>query len=142
MFCGKLCNSCENKVLKSSFRGNRFEFLQLGKGLPGWAKMNIDDQVRAKRTDILRFAREHGARNIHPFGSVARGETTPNSDVGFLVELEPGSNLPDLSRLLLALQDLLGCKVDVVTEKALIYLANVQVLTHIHLLRSASSWSL
>lgn len=54
------------------------------------------------------------------FGSVARGEDGPRSDVDFLVEFERGSSLFDLVRLEAALSDLLGCPVDVVSAGALL----------------------
>ena len=53
------------------------------------------------------------------FGSAARGEADARSDVDFLVDLEPGRSLLDLGGLLVDLEKLLGCKVDVVTEKGL-----------------------
>ncbi len=53
------------------------------------------------------------------FGSVARGEARPDSDVDLLVELEPGRSLLDLGGLLTDLQTLLGRKVDVVSDKGL-----------------------
>jgi predicted nucleotidyltransferase len=56
---------------------------------------------------------------VRIFGSVARGETGPESDVDFLVEMEEGRSLFDMGGLLMELQNLLGCKVDVVTEKGL-----------------------
>ena len=54
------------------------------------------DCVKARREDILRAAAMHGAKNIRVFGSVARGEADAESDVDFLVELEPGRSLLDL----------------------------------------------
>jgi predicted nucleotidyltransferase len=77
------------------------------------------DQLRNKREEILRIAAEHGARNVRVFGSVARGEADAESDVDFLVEMERGRSLFDLGGLLMDLQDLLGCKIDVATEKGL-----------------------
>lgn len=77
------------------------------------------DRLRNKRTDVLRLAKSYGARNIRIFGSVARGEADANSDVDFLVELEPGRSLLDLGGLLMDLQELLGCGVDVVTVNGL-----------------------
>ena len=53
------------------------------------------------------------------FGSVARGEVMPDSDVDFLVDMEPGRSLLDLGGLLMDLQELLGRRVDVVTEQGL-----------------------
>lgn len=71
------------------------------------------------RPAILRIARKHGARNIRIFGSVARKEADKDSDIDFLVDMEPGRSLFDLGGLLMDLQELLHCKVDVVTEKGL-----------------------
>ncbi len=81
--------------------------------------MDLAERIRANREEILRIAARHGARNVRIFGSVARGEAGPESDVDVLVDLEPGRSLLDLGGLLIDLQDLLGCKVDVVTAKGL-----------------------
>ncbi|MEW6378007.1 MAG: nucleotidyltransferase family protein [bacterium] len=62
---------------------------------------------------------EKGVYNVRIFGSVARGEAGPGSDGDVLVELESGRSLFDLGGFLMDMQDLLGCKVDVVTEKGL-----------------------
>ena len=75
--------------------------------------------LKEKRQEILRIAAKHGARNLRIFGSVARGEAGPDSDVDFLVDLEPGRTLFDLGALLMELRDFLGLKVDVVTEHGL-----------------------
>lgn len=72
-----------------------------------------------RRQDILRVAARRGARNVRVFGSVARGEAQPDSDLDLLVDLEPGRNLLDLGGLLIDLQEMLGCRVDVITEKGL-----------------------
>jgi hypothetical protein len=80
--------------------------------------MNIQS-LREKREEILQVAAKHGARTVRVFGSVARGEADAASDLDFLVEMEPGRSLLDLGGLLMELQDLLGCSVDVVTEKGL-----------------------
>jgi uncharacterized protein len=72
-----------------------------------------------KREDILQIASKYGARNIRVFGSLARGEARPDSDIDFLVDMEPGRSLFDLGGLLVDLQHLLGVEVDVVTEKGL-----------------------
>ena len=81
--------------------------------------MVADRFLKSKREEILRIAAKRGARNVRVFGSVARGDARPDSDVDFLVELEPDRSLLDLGGLLMDLQDLLGRKVDVVTEKGL-----------------------
>ena len=75
--------------------------------------------LRVKREEILQIAEKHGARTVRIFGSVARGEADAASDLDLLVEMEPGRSLLDLGGFLMELQDLLGCRVDVVTEKGL-----------------------
>jgi hypothetical protein len=62
------------------------------------------------------------------FGSVARGDAGPASDVDFLVELEPGRSLLDHAALMLDLSELLGCAVDVVSERALHWYIRDRVL--------------
>ena len=84
--------------------------------------------LRAKREEILRIAAKHGARNMRVFGSVARGEAGLNSDVDFLVEMEPDRSLLDLGHLLMDLQDVLGCKVDVVEPEGLHWYIRDRVL--------------
>ncbi len=64
-------------------------------------------------------AAKHGAHNLRVFGSVARGEARPESDLDILVEMEPGRSLMDHIALMQDLEDLLQRKVDVVSEKAL-----------------------
>jgi hypothetical protein len=81
--------------------------------------MRISELLQEKREEILRIAAEHGARNIRVFGSAARGEAGPESDIDFLIELEPDRSLLDHVALLQDLEDALGRKVDVVTEKGL-----------------------
>jgi len=81
--------------------------------------MGIEEILGDKREDILRIAAEHGATSVRVFGSVARGEADTESDIDSLVELEEGRSLFDLGGLLMDLQDLLGRKVDVVTEGGL-----------------------
>ncbi|MBI3246260.1 MAG: nucleotidyltransferase family protein [Deltaproteobacteria bacterium] len=81
--------------------------------------MNINEVLQEKRNELFRIATRHGARNLRVFGSVARGEARPDSDVDFLVDMEAGRSLLDLGGLLMELQDLLHCKVDIVTEKGL-----------------------
>jgi predicted nucleotidyltransferase len=80
---------------------------------------NLNTLLRDKREEILRLATKHGAYNVRVFGSAARGEAGPKSDIDFLVNMEPGRSLLDLGGLLMDLQDLLGCSVDVVTEPGL-----------------------
>ena len=79
----------------------------------------MHEVLKAKREEILRLAARHGARNVRLFGSVARGEADTESDVDVLVDMEPGRSLLDMGGLLMDLQELLGCRVDVVTERGL-----------------------
>ncbi len=81
--------------------------------------MELLELVQSKRETILQLAARRGARNVRLFGSVARGEAGPNSDLDFLVDLEPGRSLLDLGGLLMDLQRLLDRRVDVVTEAGL-----------------------
>jgi hypothetical protein len=77
------------------------------------------DQLFSRRDEILGIARRRGAVSVKIFGSVVRGEETPDSDVDFLVEMEPDRSLLDMGGLLMDLQEALGCKVDIVTEQGL-----------------------
>ena len=76
-------------------------------------------QLRQLKPQILQLATCYGAHNIRLFGSVARGDMRDGSDIDFLVEFDPQRSLLDQGGLLMDLQDLLGCKVDVVDEHAL-----------------------
>jgi len=76
-------------------------------------------RLKGKRREILAIAAKHGARNLRVFGSLARGEGDGDSDVDFLVDMEEGRSLLDRIALWQHLEDLLGCKVDVVSERAL-----------------------
>ena len=80
--------------------------------------MALESLARFRR-EILETAARHGARNIRVFGSVARGEDRPDSDVDLLVDLEPGRTLLDVIGFEQDLQELLGRKVDVLTEGGL-----------------------
>jgi len=81
--------------------------------------MDAQNLLKTRRQEILAIAARNGAVNVRVFGSVARGENRPDSDIDFLVNLEAGRSLLDLARLLRELQSLLDTKVDVVTEAGL-----------------------
>ena len=81
--------------------------------------MNIDELIKKHRNEILEISTRYGAKEIKIFGSALRGEAKRNSDVDLLVELEPGRSLLDIIAIKQDLEDLLGCKVDIVTEAAL-----------------------
>ncbi len=79
----------------------------------------MDPLVETQRDAILRLAKLHGATHVRVFGSMARDDANRDSDVDILVDLEPGRTLLDIGGFLMDLQDLLGRRVDVVTEPAL-----------------------
>jgi hypothetical protein len=81
--------------------------------------MELNDLLQLRRVDILRIAAEHGASNVRVFGSVACGESGPDSDLDLLVEFDLDRSLFDHVALIQDLEDLLGRKVDVVTEDSL-----------------------
>ena len=80
--------------------------------------MTLEELLKHKK-EILRISKNRGAKNVRVFGSVARGDASKKSDVDILVDLEPGRSLMDLGGLLMDLEELLGCHVDVATEKGL-----------------------
>jgi uncharacterized protein len=90
--------------------------------------MDARTLIQTRRQEILQIARRNGAVNVRVFGSVARGDDRPGSDIDFLVNLEPGRSLMDLARLLRELNMLLDRPVDVVTEAGLRPRIKTQVL--------------
>ena len=81
--------------------------------------MHLDDLLKSKRDEILAIAAKHGAHNVRVFGSVARGEDDSNSDIDLLVELKRGTTLLRHAALMQELEELLGVKVDVVSDRGL-----------------------
>jgi predicted nucleotidyltransferase len=90
--------------------------------------MELEALLKTRRDEILETASKHGAFDVRVFGSVARGDARPDSDIDFLVRLESGRRLLELARLLRELQAMLGCKVDIVTEAGLRPRIRLQVL--------------
>ncbi|MGQ0722270.1 MAG: nucleotidyltransferase family protein [Candidatus Eiseniibacteriota bacterium] len=90
--------------------------------------MELSDEVRMRRSEILALAERRGARNVRLFGSAARGGARDDSDVDLLIDLEPGRTAFDLGGLLLDLEDLLGRRVDLVTEQGLHWYIRERVL--------------
>jgi predicted nucleotidyltransferase len=76
-------------------------------------------EIRRLRPQIMALARQYRARKVSVFGSCVRGEMQADSDIDFLVDFEEEYSLLDHAGLLVGLEDLLGCKVDVVSRRAL-----------------------
>jgi predicted nucleotidyltransferase len=81
-----------------------------------------------RREEILRLAARRGAHNLRVFGSVARGEANDGSDLDLLVAWDPDRSLLDHAGLVQDLQDLLGIKVHVGTEKSLHWYVRDRIL--------------
>lgn len=90
--------------------------------------MSIYNEVMRQKEKIRQLAEARGAMNIRLFGSVIRGEENPDSDLDILVEFKPGTSLLDHIALIHDLEDLLGRKVDVVSEKGLHWFIRDQIL--------------
>jgi len=89
---------------------------------------NVQPLVKRKRREILNIASAHGARDVRIFGSAARGEASPSSDIDILVKLDPGRSLLDMIAIKQDLEDLLQCEVDVVTEASVSPYIREQIL--------------
>ena len=79
----------------------------------------INTIITNNRKQILSISKKHGVSSLKIFGSMSRGDAGEKSDADFLVEMEAGYDLFDLGSCLVELQDLLNCKVDLVTRDAL-----------------------
>lgn len=91
--------------------------------------MTLLETLQEKREQVLEVAAKHGAFNVRVFGSVVRGEDTPDSDIDFLIDYDPEKVTPWFpGGLLMDLQDLLGRRVDVLTEKGMSPLIRERVL--------------
>jgi predicted nucleotidyltransferase len=66
-----------------------------------------------KKEEILAIAQKYGASNIRIFGSCARGDINPESDIDFLMDIEKGHSLFHRIQLMQELEDLLGTKIDI-----------------------------
>jgi predicted nucleotidyltransferase len=91
--------------------------------------MTLLATLQNKREQILDIAAKHGAYNVRVFGSVVRGEDTPDSDIDFLIDYDLEKITPWFpGGLLMDLQDLLGRKVDILTERGISPLIRERVL--------------
>lgn len=75
--------------------------------------------ILAHRDELLALARRRGVTGLRVFGSMSRDDAADDSDVDLLVSLAPGTSALALGGLLLDAQELLGRRVDVVTEASL-----------------------
>ena len=92
--------------------------VQRGAPATGMGRAGLREEVLRRKTLVGALARAHGARTVRLIGSAARGEEGPDSDIDFLVELEPGRSLLDVIGLENDLADLFGRKVDVVARQS------------------------
>ncbi|MEM7063307.1 MAG: nucleotidyltransferase domain-containing protein [Cyanobacteria bacterium P01_B01_bin.77] len=91
--------------------------------------MTLLDHLREQREAIVDIAATHGAFNVRVFGSVARGEETLDSDIDFLVSYDPQAVTPWFpGGLLMDLQDLLGRKIDILTDHGISELIQERVI--------------
>ena len=81
--------------------------------------MTALELVHSKRDEIRRIAEKHGAGNPRVFGSIARGEARPDSDVDLLVDAGPHTSSWFPAGLIIELEALLGRRVEVVTSNGL-----------------------
>lgn len=90
--------------------------------------MTLRQLIAEKRDEIVGIAAQHGARNVRLFGSSARGEERPDSDVDLLVDAGPTTSSWFPAGLILDLEQILGRPVEIVTEKGLNPLIKQRVL--------------
>ena len=76
----------------------------------------LGQRLRERRHEVIRLAGAHGLHSIRVFGSVARGEERPDSDIDLLVTVDPGTSLLSLAKAQRDLESLLGAGVDLVPE--------------------------
>jgi hypothetical protein len=77
------------------------------------------NDIRSRREQILEVATRHGASRVRIFGSVSRGQASPDSDIDLLVHMSEDRSLLDRIALIHDLEDMLGSSVDVVNDRAL-----------------------
>lgn len=86
------------------------------------------DLLKARREEILQLARRHGVTHVRVFGSMARGDAGPKSDIDLLVEVGPDPSPWFPGGLVAELEALLGRRVQIITERGLDELLRDRVL--------------
>lgn len=77
------------------------------------------EAVRAHRDEVIAILAQHGLSRPQVFGSAARGDDSPGSDLDLVVDMAPGGDLLDIIDAAAELERLLGCRVDIITSRAL-----------------------
>lgn len=75
--------------------------------------------IQSRRDEVVRIAARHGASNVRLFGSVAKGRAHVGSDIDLLVHFDDDRSLVDHAALINDLENLFGCRVDVVSDDSL-----------------------
>jgi uncharacterized protein len=86
---------------------------------PSPRSRELRELLSSRRPALLTAAARHGVSNLRIFGSIARGDAQPESDIDLLVDVEPSRSLFELAGLLVELQEILGVRVDLVEASAL-----------------------
>lgn len=118
--CGKLCQGTRQARAAACMCPDSPE---------GLLDMTASEIIKVRREDILAIAERHGAEDVRIFGSVARGEAGPDSDIDFLVRFRAGTTLLDQAALIRELEAALSSRVDVVSESGLKTRIRERVLT-------------
>ena len=111
-----------DKAVPAAERMRRYRARRRAAGLrisTQWTPRFAREQVLAKKELIRSLAKAHGATSIELFGSAARGEDRPDSDIDFMVELESGRSLLDLIGLGEDLHAVLGRRVETVSKSGM-----------------------
>ena len=109
-----LAGASERLRVESEYLAQSWQLLRY---LPGLSRIEILSPDRRFRSRLEAAAERHGVRDLRVFGSVARGDETPESDVDFLVDLDPGRTLLDLIGFQQEAEDILGVGVDVASPR-------------------------
>jgi uncharacterized protein len=86
------------------------------------------DLLKSRREEILALAAKHGVTDVRVFGSVARGEDTPNSDIDLLIDMEKNRSLLDMAIFQTDLEELLNKHIDVVSRQGIYHLLREEIL--------------